>query len=456
MKKYYYISQILFLFLIISSCNLKSNTETFFNGKIIKKTSDTITLLKDENIINKSKINEDGTFSMVNDALENGLYNFQLPPEFQYLLLNQGDSLALRLNSLDFDESLVFIGKGSSKNNFLMDVFLNHEKEEKIINSSLGLKPNIFKKLIDSLLAIKNNSYENFNKITKLTSIEKLIIENAIKLPLYTKMETYISLKIKNNNLYNIEKSFFDFRTDVGFELEELVHFKPYLDYLIIRSNNHYGASYNTYENNDLQFNLERIKFIDINISNEQIKSKVLRYIAFEYLLKEKKLIDIDTFLNLFYDVSPNELINLEIEELYNDISFLQIGKLLPKIDLTDLKNNRDVTLQNKKPIVFFFWSYDQSSHQAGIFERVNKILNKNKNFIFYSVNINRDHQKWREYVLNLKKIEGIKHYRSIDFENMSKRMVLNNLNKVIVTDKNLKIIQVSDITSILNFIEKF
>ena len=71
MKKYYYISQILFLFLIISSCNLKSNTETFFNGKIIKKTSDTITLLKDENIINKSKINEDGTFSMVNDAIEN-------------------------------------------------------------------------------------------------------------------------------------------------------------------------------------------------------------------------------------------------------------------------------------------------------------------------------------------------------------------------------------------------
>jgi len=182
----------------------------------------------------------------------------------------------------------------------------------------------------------------------------------------------------------------------------------------------------------------------------------VLRYIAFEYLLKEKKLIDIDTFLNLFYDVSPNELINLEIEELYNDISSLQIGKLLPKIDLTDLKNNGDVTLQNKKPIVFFFWSYDQSSHQAGIFDRVDKILSKNKNFIFYSVNINRDHQKWGEYVLNLKKIEGIKHYRSIDFEGMSKRMVLNNLNKVIVTDKNLKIIQVSDITSILNFIENF
>ena len=456
MKKYYYISQILFLFLIISSCNLNSNTETFFNGKIIKKTSDTITLLKDENIINKSKINKDGTFSMVNDALENGLYNFQLPPEFQYLLLNHGDSLSLRLNSLDFDESLVFIGKGSSKNNFLMDVFLEHEKEEKIINSSLGLKPKIFKKLIDSLLTIKNKNYKNFNRITKLTSIEKLIIENAIKLPLYTKMETYISLKIKNNNLYNIEKSFFDFRKDVDFELEELVHFKPYLDYLIIRSNNHNVASYNSYENNDLQFNLERIKFIDINISNEQIKSKVLRYIAFEYLLKEKKLIDIDTFLNLFYDVSPNELINLEIEELYNDISFLQIGKLLPKIDLTDLKNNRDVTLQNKKPIVFFFWSYDQSSHQAGIFDRVNKILNENKNFIFYSVNINRDHQKWRKYVLDLKKIEGIKHYRSIDFEGMSKRMVLNNLNKVIVTDKNLKIIQVSDITSILNFIEKF
>ena len=36
-----------------------------------------------------------------------------------------------RLNTLDFDESLVFTGEGAKKNNYLINLFLEHEKEEK-------------------------------------------------------------------------------------------------------------------------------------------------------------------------------------------------------------------------------------------------------------------------------------------------------------------------------------
>ena len=67
-----------------------------------------------------------------------GLYNFFLQPEFQYLILEKNDSIYIRLNSLDFDESLVFMGNGASKNNFLMDSFLNFEKNEEILNKSFN------------------------------------------------------------------------------------------------------------------------------------------------------------------------------------------------------------------------------------------------------------------------------------------------------------------------------
>ena len=96
-------------------------------------------LLKDEKVIKNISINSEGTFSSSLEVLNDGLYNFIHLPEFQYLIINKGDSLVLRLNSLDFDESLVFSGAGASKNNYLIDVFLDHEKEENYIKSNYKL-----------------------------------------------------------------------------------------------------------------------------------------------------------------------------------------------------------------------------------------------------------------------------------------------------------------------------
>ena len=79
----------------------------------------------------------DGTFKSLIDIDKNGLFNFFHPPEFQYLIINKGDSLVLRLNSLDFDESLIFSGKGSAKNNYLINVFLKHEARGRIFKKKI-------------------------------------------------------------------------------------------------------------------------------------------------------------------------------------------------------------------------------------------------------------------------------------------------------------------------------
>ena len=63
--------------------------------------------------------------------LKGGLYTFKHGVEFQYIFLQPNDSLLLRLNTWDFDESLVFSGKGAEKNNLLINknnyvYILNH------------------------------------------------------------------------------------------------------------------------------------------------------------------------------------------------------------------------------------------------------------------------------------------------------------------------------------------
>lgn len=442
------------IFISIFSCNSVDSEVTYFTGKIIKKTNDKISLLKDENILNESLISNDDVFFMSIDSISDGLYNFKHLPEFQYLIFETGDSLIMRLNAVDFDESLVFTGKGASKNNYLIDVFLKHEDEESFLNSKLRDNPDIFKMIIDSLLTIKKLKFKNFQKLKKSNKTSNLIIDHAIKLPLYSKLETYISRLKQNNKLDVISKEYYNFRDDISLNIIELSNFKPYLDYIILRTNNIPRTNFNSYSNLDLQFHLDKIKFIDTKITDSIIKSKVLRYIAFEYLLKENILVDIETFLNTFLEISVDKKTNLEIQQLYANIINLQKGKYLPKIELTDINN--DIIIANNfqfdKPIIYAFWSYEQNSHQISLFNRIFEFLNTNTKYKFHCININSNNIKWKESLKKIRRSKHITHFISNDFNKMSKKMILNNLNKIIITDKEGKITSISSINKLNNY----
>ena len=442
------------MFILLSSCNFNNNKVSYFTGKIIKKTTDKISILKDEYILNETLISNDGVFFMSLDSIKDGLYNFKHLPEFQYVLFENGDSLVLRLNALDFDESLVFNGKGSSKNNFLIDIFLSHENEENYLNSKFRENPYNFKNIIDSLLNIKQLQFEDFKKLKKSNKTSELIIEHAIKLPLYLKLEAYLSGLKTKEELNMSSENFYNFRSDINLNIEELSNFKPYLDYIILRTNNESGIDFNSFSNLDLQFNLDRIKFVNATIINPVLKSKILRYIAFEYLLKEDVLIDIETFLNMFLEISVDQKTNLEIKQLYSNISFLQKDKYLPEIELTNTygKSKNITDFISNKPIIYIFWSYELNSHKITLFDKVFDFIKSNNKYNFHCININSSKIKWRESLSFIKKNNNIKHFIANDFNNMSKKMILNNLNKTIKTDRKGKIISISSINNLNKF----
>jgi hypothetical protein len=442
---------LIFSFILTTiSCGFDDNS-TYFVGKILKKTNDKISILKDQVVLNEAVISNDGDFTMVIDSVQDGLYNFNHLPEFQYILLEKKDSLVLRLNAVDFDESLVFTGKGSSKNNYLIDIFLNNENEQSFINSKLRKKPHEFSKIIDSLIQIKMLKFDNFKKLKRSNSTSNQILYNAIKLPLYSKKEAYISNVKNKNNLNEISQDFYEYRKDVDFNMEILSNFKPYLDYLILRINNESYTNIKDYSRSQLKYNLDRINFVNDNIFNPTIKSKILRYMAFEFLLQEDNLTEIDTFLNEFTKVSLDKNVNLQIKQLYSDISSLQIEKKIPKIELIDNINIKVFSsdLVSEKPIIYVFWSYDQNSHQISLFDRIFEFLKNNYNYNFYCININSDKKKWKETLKYIEKNKNMKHFKTTNFEVMSKKMVLNNLNKIIVTSNKGRIIAISDITKL-------
>ena len=194
------------------------------------------------------------------------------------------------------------------------------------------------------------------------------------------------------------------------------------------------------------------MKFIDSNIQNSVIRSKVLRHVAYEYLLKEKVLIDIENFLFEFMKISNNLNINTEINLLYENLVLLQKGKAFPEIELINTKGEtlNSKSLKIKKKIIYVFWSINQDSHKISLFNRIFKILNINqKDYTFYCININRNQKEWIESLRTIPKSENIVHLRSKEFDRMSKKLVLNNLNKIIATSGNGLILNVSNIYEI-------
>jgi len=306
--------RILLILLLFFSC--KSDNTTVFSGKILNNTSDSISIYKDNNMIYESVVDVDGLFNITIDTISSGLYTFYHEPEFQYIIIDENDNLQIRLNTLDFDESLVYTGKGSSKNNFLMDVFLRSENDELEINSKLDLAFDTFKNLVDSLYNKQMNSFKLFKENNILSSSSKEIINTAILYPYISKFHSYI---IRNNIEEEIQKDLFiNYQNEISYDLDALAYFKPYIDFLYLHIYNNVKIK-KDYENS-LDFNIQRLSYTDKIIKSKLVKSRVLRFHAFGFILQRQDDVKNKTFLKAFFEISKDKKVNEEINNLYNEL----------------------------------------------------------------------------------------------------------------------------------------
>ena len=157
--KYLLVASIL---LIAYSCgNTKTEDVAYLGGEIVNPNHTHVVLYKNDKIIDSAVLDERNRFLIKIEAVEEGLYHFAHNPEMQYVMIEKGDSILFRLNTLDFDESLIFTGRGAEKNNFMIDMFLMNEDEERLVYDYYDLEVDEFVSKMDSLKAMKLEQYEN-------------------------------------------------------------------------------------------------------------------------------------------------------------------------------------------------------------------------------------------------------------------------------------------------------
>ena len=130
--KYIFNTLLVVCFLALFSCQQprEYDSPTYLGGQIVNPKADHVLLFHNDEILDTLYLDDRNHFMKTIPIFEDGLYTFKHANEFQYIFLEPSDSLIIRLNTWDFDESLVFSGIGSVRNEYLIDVFIQNEKED--------------------------------------------------------------------------------------------------------------------------------------------------------------------------------------------------------------------------------------------------------------------------------------------------------------------------------------
>ena len=449
--------KLLFLFLIVvAGCSKgeKKSPSVFFAGQIINPTDDYVVLYKGERVIDSAKLDEKNRFAFELDSVAEGLHHFNHAPEVQYVFLEKGDSLMIRLNTIDFDESLVFSGTNTSAeiNNFLLDLFLSNEKEEKAIYKNFySLEPLEFARHIDSLHKEKTINLDGLSSEIMLSESAEQIAQASIDYTYFKYKEEYPFAHKKHTGqkvLKNLPEDFYDYRKDISFTNAHLNYLRPYYRFIQTHIKN---ISYSNCSvdceirgdkvRNQLHFNRHKLSLIDSLIQENELKDNLFRNVAFNYLLAandtEK---NIASFISDFHLRSGNNRHIEEIKELYQGIQNVQPKKKIPNVLVTNMLGEKislqDISKEGK--VVFYFWTGTDKGHFKSIVKRVEHLKNTKKDYSYIGINMKTDDSTWRgmveSYGLNKER-----QFKADDFEEITKVLVIHHLNRCIITkDANI------------------
>ncbi|MFD1292436.1 TlpA family protein disulfide reductase [Lutibacter holmesii] len=359
----YFISFFVTIFIFSCKPTEEKKATTYFGGEIVNPRTKFVLFLKDDKVIDTLLLDQENQFMAKMDNFTEGLYTFKHGLEFQYIYIEPADSILVRLNSWDFDESLVFSGKGARKNEFLINLFLQNEKEEKEMYSYFNLDETQFESKLKSLAQEREFIYQSFAQeelaisegFENLTSI-------AIHYPLYRLKEVYpyyYKKAHKLNHLPTVSNEFYNFREHIDLNENKYLSFYPYQNYIVSRLYNLGNKLKETDSlKNDLTINV--LNAISENIASETIKNTLLKRIVVNDFLKSETTCTINSEkLAIFLNNCTNEEYLNQVNNLVNDSKFVQNKEQLPNFEVVNYnqQKKRIKTIIRDKKTVIYFWS---------------------------------------------------------------------------------------------------
>ncbi|WP_339887340.1 TlpA disulfide reductase family protein [uncultured Flavobacterium sp.] len=126
MKKLTYL---LLLSTFVSFAQTEKKSTVKFTAKIENRNSDTLTIYGPNRFKQAIPINKKGMFEASIETAD-GIHQFSDGNESSLMYLKNGDDLSMTMNAKEFDETIVYKGKGAAENNFMVQKALKDEQFE--------------------------------------------------------------------------------------------------------------------------------------------------------------------------------------------------------------------------------------------------------------------------------------------------------------------------------------
>ena len=441
----------LFLLTLVGCTTEQKETSTIFAGEIVNPKSDMVILYKDVMVIDSAQLDMQNRFTMKLDTLEEGLYNFHNSGQYQYVYLSKGDSLLIRLNTIYFDESLVFSGRGEEINNFLTEIFLNTEEEESLIESYYDLDPIPFSKKIDSLRQIKHNLLADLQSETDLPPKSLTVANSSIDYNSYSYKEKYPFKHNRRTNVNSIPKlsdEFYAYRDDLNFDNKDLTYFSPYYDFMKIHFDNlAYTDCVVDCKNggqiikDQLHFNRHKLKLIDSIVKEKNLRDNLFRNVALTYFLKvHDNIANNKIFLDDFHKLSSNNKHISEIHNLYDGVIKMQPHNSIPDLNVLD-SIGQPISLkkltEEHSNVVLYFWTDANPRHFINITNEVSKLTSAHPETTFIGISLTPEAESWKSLIQsNLANFNN--QYRAENMNTLRGALIVDSLNKAILIKDGL------------------
>ena len=439
------IKKLLLLFIPITffvSCDKTENKEnvTVLSGQIVNPKVKYVLLEHTGEISDTIYLDDRGFFTHSFTQKKEGLFRIR-HGELQYIYLNPGDSIVFRVNTLEFDESLAFSGKGAEKNNFLIDQFLKNETFNTNLPEEYKLAPAEFEKLIKNHQAVNNKNLNRFYKESKSSDGFWTIAKANIDYNYYSQKELYTT----NHNFnydeaeQNYPKDFYDYRTKINCDATAFKNYYAYFSFLNRYFDNVAFDIYKkeaSFDRNSFVHNKTKLKLIDSIIKNEELKNQILSSTVRRYLINADEIEDETKMIELFNKLDLKIEDQKNIKEYAEKTSRINAGNKAPNLMLVNVENETiflsDITNQLT---VLYFWSSNNIKHVKLIHSRITELKSKFPEYNFIGINTDNNFKTWKKIVTN----SGYNHANEFQFDNAQKAtsdLLINNLNKAIILDK--------------------
>jgi len=393
--------QILFIFIGLVMLNCEQENEvkyTILSGKI-ENTNAQKALFEGQGFESKIDIGSDGSILDTLDISESGFYKLLLGREYASMYLKKGDSIHVKLDAKNFDESIIYSGSRAAENNYLAQKVRDDQSVKANSVAFYSADEEEFKSQVSEITDKNQTALEaikNADKDFLVTEKQNLVYDEYALIQSYEQSHAYFT----KNQGFEVSDNFIP-ETLKNLVYDDAAAYENSSSYKQMAFQNTMNDMFETIGNDISSIKAEDLKPIQ-EIEIPALKNDIIAYLS-GFLISPANE-NMKSIYELFAENTTDEEIMKNLKENYNKNKNLMKGMPSPKFANYENHAGGQTSLDDLKGKyvyvdVWATWCGPCIREIPSLKEVEKNFSGQNIEFVSTSIDNVKDHEKWKNMV---------------------------------------------------------